>query len=60
MYIFLHIYSHTLVMYVYTLCFLIHAHMHTHKGSNASHCPNSLKGKTGCNTLSLQHRKKWI
>lgn len=57
-YIYTYIFTqHVLVMYVYPLCFLIHTHTYTHKERNNSHCPNLLKGKTGCNPLSSQHRK---
>lgn len=53
----LYIYMHTrvVVIYTYTFCFLIHRHMFTRNGRNAGHCPNSLKGGTGCNPFISQH-----
>lgn len=31
--------------------------MHTHEGTKASHCPNSLKEKMGSDSLRSQHCK---
>lgn len=58
MYIFIHIYSHnTYLLCMYILYAFLYIHTHTHTKREMSHCPNSLKGKTGCNPLSSQHRK---
>lgn len=44
-YMLIYIFTYRRTCYVYTLCFLVHTHMHTHNGTNASLCPSSPRGK---------------
>lgn len=52
----MYIFTHILVMYGYTLCFLVHTHMYTHNRTNVSLCPI---GKIVQSPQFTAH-KKWI